>query len=425
MRRISDALDAPGGIDADEDLRALLAADAEAQVYAKDVEAIDGALSALGEGIETDWDALADRIEASLELDTALDDIGDVTLPPSFEADDPAAVEAAPAVAAAQATTAELAESNAPVFPAPPAASTPAAEVIDLATRRRRTLRATMAGLAAAAAVGVGVVVGINALGPNADMMMSEAPAAQSPEPMMALAEAEEESVAEEPAEESAADLAEATAEAEPPSPAPMPSPAAAAPTPSRTSAGAPVASRRARAVWDQRAVSATPRAQRADLDAFRGRGGGGGAPATPPAEEALGGGAGSGTATTTATTTPGGGAIRPLAMQALARVEARVLHCMGDERAVARVTVEVAPRGQVLSARVDPPFTGATAACIERAVRSARMPVSDARYVIAYRFRPQPAAGGSLGDTSGSAARHRRMRRSAPAAAAESIVEP
>ena len=85
QRRISDALDAPGGLEADADLRALLEDDADAAGYAADLAAIDGALAALGEGFEEpDWDALADRIDAGLEAEEALEPL-DVTAPPPMK----------------------------------------------------------------------------------------------------------------------------------------------------------------------------------------------------------------------------------------------------------------------------------------------------------------------------------------------------
>jgi hypothetical protein len=73
MRRISDALDAPGGIDADEELRAELVSDPEARAYAEELMRLSEELSSLGQGSSDrdcavlDWDALAAKISARLD----------------------------------------------------------------------------------------------------------------------------------------------------------------------------------------------------------------------------------------------------------------------------------------------------------------------------------------------------------------------
>src|SRR5688572_309102 len=87
MRRIEDALDAPGGIESDAELRSVLASDPEARAYADDLVRIGERLSAMGSSASSvDWDALAAKIEA--RLDEQLDDL-DVLGPPIFEDEAP------------------------------------------------------------------------------------------------------------------------------------------------------------------------------------------------------------------------------------------------------------------------------------------------------------------------------------------------
>lgn len=397
QRRISDALDAPGGLEADADLRALLEDDADAAGYAADLAAIDGALAALGEGFEEpDWDALADRIDAGLEAEEALEPL-DVTAPPPISDEIP---EASPVVTS---------------HARPVAAGVGGGEVVDLeARRRRRRVFAVVGGLAAAAAVALGVTAGLTMQSePPAAESMAAAPASPVPagEPM--ADEAPTQPVAPAPgwAGAGAADEPEleselgAAAVAEP-ALAEMP---AEEPEmePSRTRA------RRARA-------GSVGLADRAEQDGFdlggvtRGRAGG----ARGGGGSGAGSGGGGASPAAPATLTPASTPARTEILAALRRVEPAVQRCIQDRREVARVALTVAPSGDVREVVVFAPHAGTPAeACIERAVRGARLPGADAEYRYAHPFRPAPVAGGTLSRPPAAA---RRMREAAEPTPAE-----
>ena len=170
QRRVSEALDADG-----DDLSALLAEHPEASLYAQDLEAIDEALLGLGgRGGTPDWEAMAASIEARLDADETLDDIGDVTAAPEFELDEApvaANLESSPYVASAD-----------PPSPATSAGPSESGQVVslDAARRRRQRTFALVGGLAAAAAVGLGITAGLSM---NADEPAMEAAAVAMEEP--------------------------------------------------------------------------------------------------------------------------------------------------------------------------------------------------------------------------------------------------
>lgn len=87
-QRISAALDAPGGLQADTALADELAQDPDAAAYVRDLERIDGALRGwqLPDRGDDAWEALATRIEQ--RLDERLVTLPDPTLAPSFEVAD-------------------------------------------------------------------------------------------------------------------------------------------------------------------------------------------------------------------------------------------------------------------------------------------------------------------------------------------------
>lgn len=156
MKRIESALDAPGGLESDAELRAMLASDPEARAYADDLVRIGERLSAMGRAPDVDWEKLAARIEA--RLDEPLDDL-DVLGAPVFED--------------------ELADRRAPmVSQEVPVAAAPA-KVVDLSERRAAKNAAFywMGGLAAAAAVGLGIVLGTQTMGGEEEAAVSMAPA--------------------------------------------------------------------------------------------------------------------------------------------------------------------------------------------------------------------------------------------------------
>lgn len=398
MRRISDALDAPGGIEADEALRAALAEDPEAARYAADLSAIDDALGRLGaDRPEPDWEAMLDRIERGLDRDLeGLVDIGDPTAPPDFEDE---AAPALPRVAAAASVTA------APVA----AKAAGGGEVVDLAARRkqRRQVFSVIGGLAAAAAVGLGITAGLsmNDTAPMAGFAMEEAaPAAPS--------------------------VATVPADMEMPAAAPEPEPAAEAPPPmafamgeaenDETADDSPVtaagAFQAARAVEVPRARGAAPSPDPA-MDGLgegfgggRAGSGGGGGGYAGPAERATG----------SSSATPAQQPTRVEVVNALNEVADDVAACMRQTREVAQVRVRVnGSTGAVQSVTVQPPFRGAEAACIVRAVRGASMPTSGSpSYEVVHAYHPAPIAGGSLAPSAPAARRARRPAspaRSAP----------
>ncbi|MBK8168819.1 MAG: hypothetical protein IPK60_00570 [Sandaracinaceae bacterium] len=85
QRRVSTALDAPGGIDADAELKAAVEADPELQSFVADAKTLDGILREwpLDEISDEAWEAMAARVDQ--RLDDALAAIGDVTRPPVFD----------------------------------------------------------------------------------------------------------------------------------------------------------------------------------------------------------------------------------------------------------------------------------------------------------------------------------------------------
>lgn len=88
-RRISEALDREGGLEADTELNRILASNPDAQAYAEELLALESQLRdwPLPERSDADWEAFAASIEA--RLDAPLAAIDDPTLPPeaSFEAE--------------------------------------------------------------------------------------------------------------------------------------------------------------------------------------------------------------------------------------------------------------------------------------------------------------------------------------------------
>lgn len=385
MRRISDALDAPGGIDADPELRAALAADPEAARYAEDLIAIGTSLEGLRARPEPDWSAMLAGIEARLDSDEALDDL-DATAPPVF-ADEPRRERATTAAAAA----------------APRAG----AEVVDLAARRqsRRQVFALVGGLAAAAAVGLGITAGLS--------MNDTAPAASGG---YAMEQAAAPVVAEVPAAAPAApapppsaeplamaDQAEAEAPAWPAEPAPDPAPPLTA-----TGAFAP------------EPAAAVARGAARPMDRRTGSGGGAGGYGIGGDLQDDWGGPAAGRAPGGPSPTPSAGPTRVEVVNALNAVADAVAACMTTTHEVAEVHVRVnGATGRVESVTVEPPFAGAEAACIVRAVRGAAMPTSaHPSYDVVHAYHPAPLAGGSLGSEAPAAARRARQRAPAPARA-------
>ena len=370
MQRISSAIDADGGLDRDAELRALLDRDPDALLYAQDLVRIDEVLADLGRrAAEPDWDALAAHIEAGLDREESGEPLEGFDAPPRFLDADLRDASVSQEVAVAPAASA----------PRPQ----PEAKVVDLA-RRRSTVFAWTGGLAAAAAVGLGIAFGTTSLGTSFD-------AAPSSEPAAAYEQAEAEAMA-----------PGAQAVAPPPV---MPAPAEAQ-------------------AWDGLAeAEASPEplpAAAVAVGRARGYAGGGGAPApmaapmrlAEPAREPAADSAG-------VIAQPG----RAQVLTTLQGVEPTVQRCLGRVGEVARVTLQVGVAGNVVSARVDPPYTGADAACIVDAVRGARLPPSPEGYVFVHVFRPAPVAGGSLARPP-NAGRAARRRPASPAQRAESARE-
>ncbi|MDQ3037176.1 MAG: hypothetical protein M3Y87_32585, partial [Myxococcota bacterium] len=88
QRRIGAALDAPGGIDGDDELRPILESDPEASAYAHDIERLQGVLREwpLPAPDDEAFESLAMRIEQ--RLGETLPRIEDPTLAPQFDDDD-------------------------------------------------------------------------------------------------------------------------------------------------------------------------------------------------------------------------------------------------------------------------------------------------------------------------------------------------
>lgn len=385
MRRISDAMDAPGGLDADAELRERLGDDAVASTYAEDLSAIDEALGQLG-GLadERDWDAFADGIET--RLGEPLDDIGDVTAAPSLVDEEPAIFEPAPEIA-------------------PEAAAAAPAPVVDLASRRRRrTILTSFGGLAAAAAVGLGIIFGMSFQ--SGDEEAVSAVATLEPAMQEAAPSAVEEMLGE----------VEATAEAEPEAWAegmqPGSPPAEEPADLSAAAAAAPMARRSAggRSAMPPAPAAVSPTATPTPfgvggMGAGTGRGGGGGSRGMLDEDQAR---------TDQATLRP-----RALAVLASASTTAAVQRCMGDGESVARVRVRVGSDGRTAQTLISPPYdTGEAAACIRRVLGGLSLPTSGAPYLVTHTYSTQRAAGGSMGSRSGPAARQ-RARRARPASRA------
>lgn len=385
MRRISDALDAPGGLEDDADLRAALEGDSAASLYAEDLQSIGAALTGLADGRpEPDWDAQLAKLDSVLDGDfdaafDALDDIGDPTLAPVFsDADDSAGLNP-------EVLTPEL-------LPGATSAVRPTAaagKVVDLASARQKRMRlfAAVGGLAAAAAVGLGIMVGLDG-SPSAPMEgfalqeeaapAATAPAAPSseaagemPEAEAALAERFAPSADPQPPAEEAADYLAEPAPAAPPAPVEM------------------------------------PRQQASRFALGGGAGSAGGRGIVAPA-----------TTRSAAGPAPGNSAANPTRAQvvnALNTVATSVQRCIGESGQMARVHVRVnGSTGRIESATVGPPHTGTVARCVVRAVRGAEMPTSaHPSYEVDHVYHPAPIAGGSLRQNSPAA--RRRMRAAPP----------
>jgi hypothetical protein len=371
MRRISDAQDADG-VDADAELRSLLARDPEARAYADDLVRVDAALQALGEHREPDFDALADRISA--RLDEKLDEGFDPTAAPFFT-DDPGD------------RPVGLPEKRA------------AAPVVELASRRGSRVFYWLGGLAAAAAVLLGISLGLTTLGAENEVAMSPVSEleeqgrgafmpAPAPAPMQVERAAGEAAQAEMPRREPVAQIAPTEPSAEPalamPPPSPTDSPVIVAelarPDEARMQGGGfATQPARARPQAQQAAPTISPRAQ-------------------PMEPEPMERGSNAG---------PVG---RADVLAALRAVEAPVQRCIAERREVARVSISVQPNGSIGSIQVMPPFVGADAQCIESAVRSARLPASEQGYVFVHAFRPAGRVAGTLARPP-NAARQARQR--------------
>lgn len=346
MRRISEALDGPGGIAGDADVSAWIAEDPAALAYAQDLVRIDEVLRELGREraaqAEPDWDAMALRIEA--RLDDALPALAGVDDAPRF-ADEPAAPRE-------EATR--------------PSAG---AKVVPLAPRRAKGPLYWLGGLAAAAAVGLGITFGLYSF--------QAEPAAESAAATLPATGWAERAAQSPAAPASAAVMAEAEA-AEMPlaAPAPPPAPAPAAEPAPRAEPAAVAA-----------APSPTPRTE----SIAPARAAAGASPADARLDETL------------------ARPTRAEVISALQSVEPAVQRCLQARGEVARASVQVGADGTVISVRVDPPYVGGEARCIVDAVHGARLPRSPEDYQAIHTFRPAPIAGGSLSDRPMPAARARR----------------
>ncbi|MFK7990449.1 MAG: hypothetical protein AB8I08_30795 [Sandaracinaceae bacterium] len=444
MRRISEALDAPGGLEADASLTAALEADAEAREYAAGVRRVDAALGLFGESgagmtggadwdTRVDWEAMASRIDAQIDAMPALEDIGDPTAPPVFED-----VETERFVAAAEGVAFEAAPPRVEPVLVGARSATPPAPVVDLASRRRQRNMwiASVGGLAAAAAVALGLTAGMSLDG---DLQAESAPAGDAPASAVAAApespteedesldmgyqasEQRTQTVAANDPAPFAADLAEgSTSQA---------GGVAWGRTESRRrrrSAARPMA-RAAGGALGLSGSTSTPR----PTGAVHGAAIEPGAPvdnawanepspeptARPPAPAPR-------LAPSTARGAAGGAPDEGAARAALASVTDQVRRCMGPDREVARIRVQVDANGRVRHAEVQPPFTGSAAACMVAAVRSVRMPTGPASgYEIGHAYRPQPVAGSPRGGRAVGAAH--RARRAAPAPRPSTLSDP
>ncbi len=396
MRRISDALDAPGGLEGDAVLRAEL--DADAALYAADLQAIDAALAGLKtERAEPDWDAMLQRIEEGLDGDLdALADIGDPTLAPRFEGEEREEVEAA----------------SVDVEPTvvPEVAATPGgAEVVDLSARRKRRqqLFATIGGLAAAAAVGLGILAGLEASpeAPMASAVMeesapaatSDAPAAVAPAVVAPASPAEAPAPALQDDELGIGGLQELAAEASEPEAEPVAMATSRSARARRAAAPSDEIQGRAHRGWESSRGGAPSRR----------------APPLPSLDRAIGGGRGGAAL---------GNPTRAEVVNALNEVAPAVQRCIGRAGELARVHVRVnGSTGRIESTTVSPPYTGSEARCVVRAVRTARMPRSSTpSYEVDHVYRPAPVAGGALRPAAPAARRQRRARPAPSQPAAE-----
>ncbi len=372
MRRISDALDGGGGMEADKDLSAALADDPEAAAYAADCVRVDAALAKLANDSEPDWEALASRIEARLDED--LEEL-DIDAAPRFLDDDRPIEKPAPKQAAAAKAS-------------PPREG---AKVVDLTARRASHVLYWFGGLAAAAAVGLGISVGLFTQSaeeaPMASGVLEPAPAMQEAAPMPATPLPEPIGARSDDAPGwEGADRAMAEAPAEP-----MGAVATAQPQPTPFGDS----EQRARAVAPTTSVS---------------RGGGGsGYEMRAPRPQAI-----MPTPQPSASPTPIRGSenidpfgssgraapeqrpLRARAVEQLASVHENVQRCMGEHRDAAQVSVRVAADGSIQSVAVTP-YTGQEASCIEGQVRTVQMPANSESYVTRHTYRPGPIAGGSL----------------------------
>jgi outer membrane biosynthesis protein TonB len=377
MRRISDALDAPGGLAADAELSAWLAEDLEALAYAQDLVRVDEVLRSLGgesaaSGSDADWEAMAARIEQ--RLDDPLPPLEGFEQPPRF---DDAEAERGPRVVGEDVSGRRAAAG-------PPPAD---ANVVTLETRRRKGPLYWMGGLAAAAAVGLGITFGM--------VSLDAEPAAESAAATLPSAAWEELAQAPQAAPAPPAAVMAEAAEPMPAPPAtaaPFAAPARAARNAEPSAAELPAelpAEAEVAAVDDMVAMGRPPLARRARA-ADRG---------APPSS----------------TLEPVQRPSRAAVLAALRSVEPTVQRCLQLRGEVARASIQVGADGSVVSVRVDPPYAGEEARCIVGAVRSARLPPSPEDYQVAHAFRPAPVAGGSLSGRPLPAARYRRAAPTRP----------
>ncbi|HEY8429470.1 MAG TPA: hypothetical protein VIL20_13890 [Sandaracinaceae bacterium] len=382
-RRISDAMDREGGLDADAELRAILAENPSALAYAQDLARIDAVLRSFAERRrrEPDWDALAARIEA--RLDEPLEDL-DVTSPPLFEdagaphrAREPAVSQEVPVAPAPGAQTATLPPSASSAAPAvAPSSERAPASVVPLAPRRRAPVLAWAGGLAAAAAVGLGILFGIGTLGAPSDRW-AEAPAAE--EGAAALRGAPE-----------AAPVAPASPAPAPPAPAGA---ASAAAEPAAAALAMDVPARERDGAEGGLALLEAEPEPAAEPARYARPSGGAGLPAATGASARARRRAGSGVGAAGRALSD---AERDERFAALRRAEPDVQRCLAGRGEPAHVMLDVDADGRVSSVRVAPPYAGGEAACIERALRALRLPASGTgRSVLAHTFRPAPPTGG------------------------------
>jgi hypothetical protein len=370
QRRISDALDAPGGLEeADAELRALLE-DGETAAYARDIEAIDAALADLRPGAEAGVEELLSRIEGALDA--------------PVEAEDVDAWLAAPFPEEAPGSAADL-----------PAAG--GGEVVSLAERRAGSggRGAWLGAFAAAAAVllGVGTVF---VFGPT-----------QSAEPAAGIV----------PVTAEEAETAEA-----PPAPAP---------SATALQQQALRAEEAERAMDLEREVTHAerdvPQAAAEPIPppparARRARGGGGAAIDDVDAllEGALGGATTSGAARAGSRSQDARRPTRASVYAALERIRPRATRCLGDRGEPVEVRFAMAPSGDAPSdVRFDDDVDPEVARCVRAALRAFRhAPFEGGPFDVRHVFRPVPR----LGVDSASSAP--ATRRPAPPAG-DSVADP